>query len=325
MKWQKWVWIFLVVLVFNQSLSAQTLKMEKLKKQIELQTKNKTEMDQQHSMLQSRMEEIQSEMSQSQNQISESKRAFFNYLKLNQEMMQSSLSVKVLLNSTPAQIDRKLKWIQILQRAEKDKIEELIQAKNSLKKLSSEIQLRETQLIAGKQKAEEQTKKLTEQIRLQAKILEKTGFNKNVLSKRGKLSWPVRGKITHTFGSNFNSTENLNLQFRGIQIESADKQVFSAAQGTVLFADPISGLGNVIIVDHGNEVMTAYAHLGNLKVSRGKVIQQGESLGEAIFSVGETTVKVYFEIRHYGLPVNPKDWLDMASLGPMSEKIRTTE
>jgi septal ring factor EnvC (AmiA/AmiB activator) len=295
-------------------------KVDALKYQIEARIKSKADLDQQQSRIQARMQEIESEIANSKQQINSSKRAFFNYLKMKQEMMKSSLSLKVLLNSTPAQMDRKLKWVQILEQSEKEKIEVLIAAKISLQKLSKELAERNLQLTVNAVENEKQTQRLNEQIRLQAKILEKTGQDKNVLTKRGKLMWPAQGNISQNFGLTYDDTLKLNLLYQGIQISSNESQVIAAAKGTVRFAEAVAGLGNTVIIDHGNSVMTAYALLGNLKVSPGKFIEQGESLGQTIIPVGETSAKVYFEIRHYGMPVNPNDWLM-----PKIESIRTNE
>lgn len=306
-------------LLYSPHMTARN-KVDLLKRQIEMNIKSKAELDQQQSRIQARMEEIEFEIADAKKQINSSKRAFFNYLKMKQEMMKSSLSLKVLLNSTPAQMDRKLKWVHILEQSEKDKIEELIAAKIALQKFSKELAERNLQLTANAVENERQANHLNNQIRLHAKILEKTGQQKNVLSERGRLIWPIQGYVSQKFGSTFDDNLKLQMLYHGIQITSTRPQVIAAAKGIVRFAASIPGLGNTVIVDHGNAVMTAYALLGNLKVGAGKPIEQGESLGETIIPVGETSAKVYFEIRHYGMPVNPKDWLT-----PTNENIRTAE
>lgn len=288
---------------------AHAAKLEQLQKKIEQNIKGKAELDQQHSLLQTRIREIEYEIAESKKQISQSRRAFYNYLKMKREMMTSSLSLKILMNSTPAQMDRKLKWVALLEESEKEKITELVSAKASLQKLSSELSQRNSQVVASAAENEKQTQLLNEQIRLQSKVLEKLQHKRNVLAERGQFLWPLRGEVTQHFGANYDDVDHLQLMSQGIQISSYDLQVQAAAKGVVRFAETVAGLGQTVIVDHGHGVMTAYAMLEGVRVSPGKQVEQGEGLGRPIIPVGESTAKVYFEIRHYGMPVNPKDWL----------------
>ena len=301
-------------------MAAQNSKMERLQKQIEQRSKAKADLDRQQSLLQARMCEIEFEMAESKKQIARSQRAFFDYLKMNRDMMNSSLSLKMVMNSTPAQIDRRLKWIQILQQSEKDRVEELVKAHEALHTLSKELLKRQDQLAVSTKANEKQALQLNEQIRLQAKVLEKKGQKKNVLSQRGQLAWPLDGKILQGFGVSYDEQNHLQLHHSGIEIGTRENRVRASAKGVIRFADSIPGLGNAVIIDHGNNVLTAYGHMGKLQVQEGKIIEQGESLGETIIPVGESSAKVYFEIRHYGSPVNPKDWL-----APKGENTRTTE
>ncbi len=295
-------------------------KLEALQKQIEQRTKAKAELDRQSTMLQVRMKEIEYETAESKKQISRSKRAFFDYLKMNRDMMNSSLSLKMVMNSTASQIDRRLKWIQILQQAEKDRVEELVTAHAALQRLSQELLKRQDQLSTNAVENERQALRLSEKIRLQAKVLEKRGQTKNVLSQRGKMIWPIEGNIRQGFGAGYDDEHHLQIHYSGIELGTQETRVRAAASGIVRFADHIQGLGNAVIIDHGNHVLTAYGLLGKLQVQEGKKIEQGEGLGETIIPVGESSAKVYFEVRHYGSPVNPKDWL-----APRGDNTRTTE
>ena len=78
--------------------------------------------------------------------------------------------------------------------------------------------------------------------------------------------------------------------------------------GTVAFAGPFTGFGNLVIIDHGSNTFTLYGQLGAMNVAQGVKVDRGEPLGTA----GRMLVGipgVYFEIRVDGKPVDPLEWL----------------
>jgi septal ring factor EnvC (AmiA/AmiB activator) len=127
---------------------------------------------------------------------------------------------------------------------------------------------------------------------------------------KGLLIMPVEGKITNLFGPYKNPKYNVTNFRSGIDIE-ADKgePIRSVFKGTVIFSNWFKGYGNMIIVDHGNSYYTVYAHLEETFKAKGDEVDTAE----VIATVGDTGsmagVKLYFEVRHHGKPMNPLAWL----------------
>ncbi|CAB1062059.1 Murein hydrolase activator EnvC [Olavius sp. associated proteobacterium Delta 1] len=127
---------------------------------------------------------------------------------------------------------------------------------------------------------------------------------------KGLLIIPVKGRITSLFGPYKNRKYNITNFRSGIDIK-ADKgePIRSVFQGRVLYSSWFKGYGNMIIIDHGNNYYTIYAHLEEIFKSKGDAVETRE----VIATVGDTGsmegAKLYFEVRHHGKPQNPLVWL----------------
>jgi septal ring factor EnvC (AmiA/AmiB activator) len=78
--------------------------------------------------------------------------------------------------------------------------------------------------------------------------------------------------------------------------------------GTVLFAGPFTGFGNLVIVDHGARTYSLYGQLGATQADRGAKVERGDVVGTA----GRILAGIpgmYFEMRVDGKPVDPLEWL----------------
>ena len=98
------------------------------------------------------------------------------------------------------------------------------------------------------------------------------------------------------------------LDFRGPK----GAPILAAAKGRVSFVGRKSGYGNVVEVDHGNGVMTRYAHMSAFKSKVGQAVEAGQPIG-AIGSTGRSTgPHLHFEVRINGRAVNPRPFLERA-------------
>jgi len=127
---------------------------------------------------------------------------------------------------------------------------------------------------------------------------------------RGRLRWPNDGKVVSRFGRQKHPKFDEMIYRKGIEITPArGGEVRSVFGGTVVYADWFRGYGMMIMVDHGENYYSLYAHLAKLLVGVGDQIQKDHVIGE----VGRTGLsdgsKLYFEIRHQGKPTNPISWL----------------
>ena len=126
------------------------------------------------------------------------------------------------------------------------------------------------------------------------------------ISGKGKLSWPVKGKLSHSFGS----PRGGDLHWDGWLIStSSGAEVRAIHPGRVVFSDYLRGFGLLVIIDHGDDFMSLYAHNQELMSETGDWVQSGEIISRAGNSGGLTDPALYFEIREKGIPVNPKIWL----------------
>ena len=131
---------------------------------------------------------------------------------------------------------------------------------------------------------------------------------------KGLLKMPVKGKIVSLFGK-FKNTSYQVLNFRsGIEIQTERGEPIAAVfSGKILYADWFKGYGNMIIIDHGENYYTVYAHIEEAFKSTGDAVEAGEVIATVGDSGSITGPKLYFEVRHHGKPLDPMQWLEAAS------------
>ena len=123
-------------------------------------------------------------------------------------------------------------------------------------------------------------------------------------SKVARWQWPAKGKLTQTFST--------AKAIYGIQI-SANRQtpIFASAPGQVVYAGSgIKGYGELVIVKHSAQFISAYAHNDGILVKEGQRVKAGQELAR-MGSTGTRGVKLHFEIRKNGEPVNPLKYLPL--------------
>ncbi|HIE37992.1 MAG TPA: M23 family metallopeptidase [Anaerolineales bacterium] len=101
-----------------------------------------------------------------------------------------------------------------------------------------------------------------------------------------------------------------NPSHNGLDIAAAlHDPIVAAAAGTVSFAGPSGGYGNLVLVDHADGWQTWYAHLSYISVTAGQEVAQGEVIGAAGSTGYSTGPHLHFELRHQGRPVDPLVYL----------------
>jgi septal ring factor EnvC (AmiA/AmiB activator) len=134
---------------------------------------------------------------------------------------------------------------------------------------------------------------------------------------RGDLDWPAAGRVMSRFGKG-DGNMSITTAPSGIQIAVAEgTPVRAVHDGTVAFAGPFTGYGNLVIIDHGDhgdqgsrsgQVYSLYGHLGAAQAEQGAKIERGDVVGVA-GRVLSGFPGVYFEMRVDGKPVDPLEWL----------------
>lgn len=123
---------------------------------------------------------------------------------------------------------------------------------------------------------------------------------------RGKLPWPAAGKVVKGYGA----MRAQNLPWKGWLIAADEGAAVTAVHnGRVVFSDYLRGHGLVLIVDHGNNYLSLYAHNQVLLKELGEWVRAGEKIAQVGKSGGLEDSALYFEIRHNGQPQDPRNWL----------------
>ena len=128
---------------------------------------------------------------------------------------------------------------------------------------------------------------------------------------RGRLPWPTEGRIVASFGEQVHPRFGTRTFRNGIDIEAGEgSEILAVYAGQVVYTGWFKGYGNLIILDHGNEYYTLYAHAAEIRVKEDDQVRQGQMIG----TVGDTGSlagsRLYFEVRSQGRPQDPAGWLE---------------
>jgi septal ring factor EnvC (AmiA/AmiB activator) len=219
----------------------------------------------------------------------------------------------------------------------KEKKEKLQENKKSLEKVKASIRRKENQIKGQKQKKTvflKQVRNEKQTYQVAVRELEKSsrqlqslidGLKKELRGKgkryipedgkgfavlKGKLLFPIPGKIISRYGNHVDPQLNTVIFQKGIEISTTlGKEIKAIYGGKVLYADWFKGYGNIVIIDHGDSYYSLSAHLSKILKRTGDRVEAGE----VIALTGDTgSLKgpcLYFELRHHGEPLNPLHWL----------------
>ncbi|WP_046220377.1 peptidoglycan DD-metalloendopeptidase family protein [Photobacterium halotolerans] len=195
------------------------------------------------------------------------------------------------------QLKKERASLQGSQQARQSTVRELQGQLNADKRYLTELKSNESRLIAEIAKA----RKAAEEAARQARV------NMDGLGKyKGKLPWPVTGRIRHAYGSPLQG----ELRWKGMVISQAvGSEVKAVHGGKVVFADWLRGYGLMVAVDHGQGDMTFYGYNQTVLKKVGDTVQRNEAIALVGDSGGQETPGLYFEIRRKGTPTNPQPWL----------------
>ena len=254
--------------------------------------------------------------------------------------------LKLLLNQeSPAAIGRTLTYYDYFHKARSHHIDEAVTTIEKLDRLTAQVKSKTDELKVSrkqqrieKEKLEDDfidrsiiVKAIEKEIANQGSQLKKFSANEKLLQellkeirnimpstlteidkretfgkRRGRLKWPVRGKVKRLFGK---SRQAANLKWNGVLIRSAEgKDVKAISHGRVAYADWLRGYGMLVIIDHGDGYMTLYGYNQALYKETGDWVEEGEVIATVGRSGGQTKSGLYFEVRVKGKPSNPTKW-----------------
>ena len=194
-------------------------------------------------------------------------------------------------------------------RNKKNILNQINKEKNTLEKelTSKEDTIKEMEALIKKlySNKSEMKKREEELARIRAQQNRTTSGNFAIM--KGKLLWPVEGKIISKFGTHRNAEIGTITENVGIDIQcKANSSVKAVLDGVVSTKTYIRGHGNIIIIDHGGGYSTVYAKVANMLVNENEYIQQGR---EIAITSNNTNSILHFEVWGNQNKLNPQDWL----------------
>lgn len=200
-----------------------------------------------------------------------------------------------------------------LEAAQKDQVGELESARRQrgrvLASLEKEAGNRTASLRRMRQERE-QLERVIERIRRETRRALPYDPDLPFAQSRSRLNWPVAGKISVSYGA----TIARELTTNGIDIDTEyGAPVKAIHEGRVEYADWLSGRGNVVLINHGNDYWSIYAHLGDLHVPQQRRVKGGEIIGTAGDTGGRKSAGLYFELQRNGKPIDPRPWFRTAA------------
>jgi len=190
----------------------------------------------------------------------------------------------------------------LLKRVQKDK--------GALAQLVKEKEIAAKQVEAIITALEDERKRLEELARLRKVPIEELTLDAEFASHKGKLIWPVVGRVTAKFGRRRHPLLKTITQNSGIDIAAKEGvEVVSVLRGRITSITWIRGFGNTLIIDHGAGYYSVYTHLGEVYVIPNEIVASGQKIATVGDSGSVDGITLHFEIWHNREKQNPAVWL----------------
>ena len=213
------------------------------------------------------------------------------------------------LKKAEINLESKKKEISQLLKKASEKSQELEREKQKYKSLLNQIHKNKKIHLQTLKELQERD----EQLQILIRKLEKKPLTISIIplyEKKGRLEWPIRGKIVSRFGKQRHPRFNTVTFNYGIEIApKSDMIVRSIHPGSVAFADYYQDYGNLLIIDHGLSYLSLYGHCSKFLCQKGDIVRTGDSIAEVGDISSLEGVTLYFEIRFKRDALNPLKWL----------------
>lgn len=200
---------------------------------------------------------------------------------------------------------------ELIKNKEKVKAQEISLAKSKKDKelLLSSVKKEKSSYADMLKELKASSKKLLNVIRESEKT--DTFSAKGFSSLKGKLPWPVKGKVVSPYGSQKDPLFNTPVFKSGAYIQPGDDSFAKAVyNGKVVFAEWFKGYGQLVIISHGEGYHTLYGSLSEIFTKVGDIIEVKQIIGQVGNSGILNVSGLYFELRYKGKPLDPLQWLE---------------
>lgn len=326
--------------------SEQSQALEATERRLGEQTRQLRDTEQRLERARSRLEELADEQARLQLQLDAQRDAITELLRLAYKQNNQPLIKLLLSGKRPEALARQMHYFAILNNNQNEQLQQWIERSDRMARVIAEQaevteQLRQdrealaetradlaqqknrrAQIIAnlrGEAQATEQAlaSKEEEQAQLNELIakmeaeLTDMSFDfpesVDIADVKGKLPWPLDGRVRAAFGTRIDQSR---LLWQGWWLAADEgESVRAVHHGRVVFADWLKGFGLLVILDHGNGMMTLYGRNQSLLRSVGEWVRPGDVIAEVGVSGGFSEPGLYFELRRNGQPENPANWL----------------
>jgi septal ring factor EnvC (AmiA/AmiB activator) len=203
----------------------------------------------------------------------------------------------------------------VLEEAEQE-AEELLRRRQSLRSVRTRVERELRRLRRDQRSASNELEDLRQREQALQRLLEVLATRdrmpdaEDIRRFRGALPWPVKGKVTQTFGKHALPKYSTYTVCNGLRLEVAEREpVYSIFPGEVAYASLFKGYGNMVVLDHGNSTYSLVAGLDTILVRLNQRVTMGLRLGMAAPPSEEGNI--YLEIRVDNIPQDPHRWLQL--------------
>ncbi len=212
------------------------------------------------------------------------------------------------LKKLQTELESEKKRLHKLKNKQKKKMKEILKAKNAKSVFINQINSDRKKHLSMLKELKSEAKKLTNLLKEKVDVFKLSELNLKTI--KGKLIWPLKGKVISGFGKKRSTRFNTFIFNNGIEIKpSGSMKIKAVFDGVIIFMNYFKGYGNIIIVQHSKDLLSIYGHCSKYLKKKGDYIIAGDEIGIAGDSGSTFGKSLYFEIRKKTTAVNPLNWL----------------
>ncbi|MGI6452529.1 MAG: murein hydrolase activator EnvC family protein [Syntrophomonadaceae bacterium] len=230
-----------------------------------------------------------------------------NYIvKQDVDLIETIAAKKEELTEKKAALEKKAEELEAIEKEQENKREQLRQQKNNQDRLLTNVRREKSAYEQALAELEQTSKQIEAMIRQ----IQSGGGNPSLGT--GTYTWPTPGYtgITSPYGMRFHPVLKENRMHTGVDLRAPmGANIVAADSGTIIQTGWMGGYGQVVIIDHGNQVSTLYAHQSKILVNTGDTVYKGQTIGKVGSTGWSTGPHLHFEVRINGKHTDPMQYI----------------